>query len=163
MLRKTLAPVALVTLLALPLPGQQWTQKYPAASPPATFEGALAYDAARSEVVLFGGANESGYISGTWVWNGANWTQRTTPAARLPGWGVRYLLPRAECFSSAVISHTTWLTISEIRGCGMGQPGNNNSRQTRHPRGHFLPWHTILTAIVSSSLEAGEAMPVSRM
>ena len=39
---------------------------------------AMAYDAARGEVVLFGGRDDGVYDGETWVWDGAVWTLRAT-------------------------------------------------------------------------------------
>ena len=60
-----------------------WTQRLPVSSPPARSSSALAFDSARSEVVLFGGAASANRFADTWVWNGTTWTQRT-PAASPP-------------------------------------------------------------------------------
>ena len=65
--------------------GSKWERRSPQASPaasglaPAFGEYAMAYDAARQEVVLFGGSQQ------TWVWNGAAWIQKspqTSPPSR---------------------------------------------------------------------------------
>ncbi len=58
-----------------------WTRKSPPTSPPARDSHAMAYDAARHQVVLFGGTALGGigpdvYFSDTWVWDGNNWTQK---------------------------------------------------------------------------------------
>lgn len=37
----------------------------------------MAYDAARGQVVLFGGENSLGLLADTWVWNGATWTPKS--------------------------------------------------------------------------------------
>jgi hypothetical protein len=50
---------------------------------PARFNHAMAYDAARQRVVLFGGG---GTLSDTWEWDGVTWTHRT-PAASPPARG----------------------------------------------------------------------------
>jgi len=47
----------------------------------------MAYDAARRQVVLFGGVNPNSgvLLNDTWVWDGSNWTQKspqTSPPAR---------------------------------------------------------------------------------
>ena len=71
--------------------GTTWTQKSPATSPPAREFFALAYDAATSNVVLFGGDNANSFtgtsnFSDTWTWNGTNWTLQSpanSPAARI--------------------------------------------------------------------------------
>ena len=40
----------------------------------------MAYDAATSNVVLFGGGNTHGDTNGTWTWDGSTWTKQA-PAA----------------------------------------------------------------------------------
>jgi hypothetical protein len=48
----------------------------------------MAYDAARGEVVLFGGYDytflTSVLLNDTWVWNGTAWTQRSSTTATIP-------------------------------------------------------------------------------
>src|SRR5262245_8173028 len=44
----------------------------------------LAYDAARGNVVLFGGQTQDGLRNDTWTWDGATWTQHTTAHAPSP-------------------------------------------------------------------------------
>jgi hypothetical protein len=57
----------------------QWIQLGPANSPPARYWSEMAFDAGRGEAVLFGGTSSSiSYLGDTWIWNGANWTQRAT-------------------------------------------------------------------------------------
>jgi hypothetical protein len=60
--------------------GSNWTQKFPATSPRArsfAFSQGMAYDAARAQVLLFGGGLERlGASYETWVWDGLNWTQK---------------------------------------------------------------------------------------
>src|SRR6185369_2919428 len=49
------------------------------------FGQALAYDAARERVVLFGGSDTSGYFGDTWTWDGQQWTEEhpaVSPPAR---------------------------------------------------------------------------------
>jgi ASPM-SPD-2-Hydin domain-containing protein/galactose oxidase-like protein len=53
-----------------------WTQKFPATSPPPKTAHAMAYDAARGQVVLFGGFTNGIPSADTWVWDGTNWTQK---------------------------------------------------------------------------------------
>ena len=53
--------------------------------PPARSGHALAYDAARQRVVLFGGYGGAVYLSDTWEWDGTTWLPRTpvtSPPAR---------------------------------------------------------------------------------
>ena len=69
--------------------GITWSQQFPAASPSPRTNNALAYDASTGQVVLFGGifvpgeTNGDKSFSGTWMWNGATWTQ--LPSSVTPG------------------------------------------------------------------------------
>ena len=68
--------------------GRNGWRRIDATGPQARAEAAVAYDAARGVVVLFGGYNDEGGASSrlgdTWEWNGARWTLRATdgPAPR---------------------------------------------------------------------------------
>jgi phage tail-like protein len=70
--------------------GKYWTQVFPAKSPSARVNHAMAYDSQTSTVIMFGGnagVPPGGLLSDTWSWNGTTWTQlspSTTPPAR--GW-----------------------------------------------------------------------------
>ena len=59
--------------------GTNWTEITPAQSLPgrANIDQALVYDSVRTKVILFGGLGASGYLSDTWEYNGATWTQIT--------------------------------------------------------------------------------------
>jgi hypothetical protein len=62
-----------------------WIQQLPANTPSARYDGALAYDSAHSQVVMFGGLGSPGTLGETWLWNGTTWSQAspaTVPAAR---------------------------------------------------------------------------------
>ncbi|MEM7200429.1 MAG: kelch repeat-containing protein [Planctomycetota bacterium] len=68
--------------------GASWRRRSPAVSPPPLRYHRMAYDAARSQVVLFGGTPVSGgaLSADTWLWDGTNWrlaTPARSPAARL--------------------------------------------------------------------------------
>jgi hypothetical protein len=68
--------------------GSTWTRhpQSPENSPPARYQTTMAYDAARGEVVMFGGGGRDGSSLGdTWTWNGSIWTRRSpagSPSAR---------------------------------------------------------------------------------
>src|ERR1017187_1175686 len=67
---------------------QTWTQKLPTASPSGREAPAMAYDAARQQVVLFGGQGETSFnqFADTWVWDGTTWAQKFPtihPSARV--------------------------------------------------------------------------------
>jgi hypothetical protein len=62
-----------------------WNQLHPVHSPPARSENLLAYDAATSQLVLFGGESGITNFDDTWVWTGSDWieqTPSTSPAAQ---------------------------------------------------------------------------------
>jgi hypothetical protein len=61
--------------------GTTWTKQAPAASPPPRYGAVMAYDAATSTAVLFGGndgvnGGSAGLLGDTWTWDGTTWTQR---------------------------------------------------------------------------------------
>jgi hypothetical protein len=65
--------------------GTTWIRQTPATSPPERANHALAFDASRGRVVLFGGENASGALDDTWEWDGSTWRRllpRTAPDAR---------------------------------------------------------------------------------
>lgn len=57
--------------------GTGWSQKFPAVSPPARDRPAMSYDAARGQLILFGGRGNGFNFDDTWTWDGSTWTQRT--------------------------------------------------------------------------------------
>jgi hypothetical protein len=78
--------IAIVPWLAAAAASQQypvWTQIH-VSGPSARTGHSMAYDAARSEIVLFGGSINGTRLAETWIWNGNAWTQRAVagPAAR---------------------------------------------------------------------------------
>ncbi len=65
--------------------GTSWTAPAPAVKPDARYSHAMAYDAVRGAVILFGGQqSDGGYPDDTWEWDGTVWT-RKTPATSPPG------------------------------------------------------------------------------
>ena len=68
------------TLSATPGPGT-WClqQKTPVSSPSKRSSMGLAYDAARGQVVLFGGLAGPSVFADTWTWDGTTWTKRAGP------------------------------------------------------------------------------------
>ena len=53
-----------------------WIHRSPAVSPSARMYHAMAYDAGRRRVVLFGGLMGSQVFNDTWEWDGTTWVQR---------------------------------------------------------------------------------------
>ena len=72
----TITPAAATTTPA-------WVQQSPAQSPSARYAASMAYDSATSQLVLFGGAGDSGLLADTWIWDGSTWTQQS-PATSPP-------------------------------------------------------------------------------
>jgi galactose oxidase-like protein len=66
--------------------GSAWTKQHPATSPPARGAAVMAYDAATSGIVLFGGLDSTdARLGDTWTWDGSAWTQQhpaTSPPSR---------------------------------------------------------------------------------
>jgi hypothetical protein len=64
--------------------GINWALQTPAHSPPPCWGACMAYDAANSNVVLYGGFTTSTLLSkyDTWVWDGSDWTMVATGAPR---------------------------------------------------------------------------------
>lgn len=73
--------------------GRDWVQASGALRPPARRDHRLVWDAARQEVVLFGGVGFGGAsLDDTWVWNGTAWSERhpvTRPTPRA-GFGMAF-------------------------------------------------------------------------
>jgi photosystem II stability/assembly factor-like uncharacterized protein len=65
--------------------GSSWTRLQPRTSPPARSEFSMAYDAARGNVVIFGGMGRANgaapppNLNDTWIWDGSNWKQAHSP------------------------------------------------------------------------------------
>ncbi len=67
--------------------GSDWQQRTPATVPDTDGQAALAYDASRQRVVLFGGARTSPGLpssSNTWEWDGTDWARTGGAAAPAP-------------------------------------------------------------------------------
>jgi hypothetical protein len=57
--------------------GTDWTQKFPAHSPPKRTNHSFVYDRTHNYTVLFGGRSTSGSVlNDTWTWDGTDWTQQ---------------------------------------------------------------------------------------
>jgi hypothetical protein len=78
--------------------GSTWIERTPVVGPPARVEHAMAYDASRGRVFLFGGAGRDWenlplFLADTWTWDGSAWAEvawsPSTPAGRA-GHAVAY-------------------------------------------------------------------------
>jgi len=56
-----------------------WTRQAPQTSPPGRVNAAMAYDAERQQVLLFGGLTQANQVQAlandTWTWDGTTWTK----------------------------------------------------------------------------------------
>jgi hypothetical protein len=64
--------------------GTNWTMLPADVRPGSRYGTSLTYDAAREEVVMFGGETQTGALADTWVWDGERWTQRGQASAPPP-------------------------------------------------------------------------------
>ncbi|HXG57428.1 MAG TPA: kelch repeat-containing protein [Thermoanaerobaculia bacterium] len=60
--------------------GDRWLQLFPATTPPGRSGHAMVYDAARSQIVMFGGKSGKEYLNDTWVFRRGNWSKIETAA-----------------------------------------------------------------------------------
>jgi hypothetical protein len=90
---------------------------------------AMAYDAARGQVVLFGGVGYSGTLNDTWVWDGTNWVEKTRPhvlqGATVMPWPTMRRGGRW-CSSGGTMPQAR----STTPGFGTGPTGCRNSRRS---------------------------------
>lgn len=68
--------------------GTTWTQRDLFGVPP-RYGCSLAYDAARGEVLLFGGQVQSNYFADLWAWDGVQWTLRSF-GGPMPRYGAAF-------------------------------------------------------------------------
>lgn len=97
-------------------PSVVWTQVFPAASPDGKVGPAMAYDAARGQIVLFGGIGggpAGTAFAETWTWDGTTWTQKF-PVHSPPGRGwsaMAYDAAHAQTLLFGGIgANSTWLS-----------------------------------------------------
>ena len=110
--------------------GERWTQPLPPASPPARSSYAMAYDAARARVVLFGGLAGSGFFrSDTWEWDGVRWTELSQRLRPQSGVGTRWpTTPRVVVWSCSA----AWADpFAVTHGSGTENAGPSSLRRSR--------------------------------
>jgi hypothetical protein len=93
--------------------GSTWSQRTPAALPPARSYHGMAYDALRDRIVLFGGESTTGAsLADTWEFDGATWAQRTpshSPTAReRPSMAFDIQRGRTVVYGGAAGRYDTW-------------------------------------------------------
>jgi hypothetical protein len=111
--------------------GTNWSQRFPATSPPARSSHAMAWDPARGRVVLHGGNGGGVPLSDWWEWDGINWTPRplvsNAPARFGHGFAWESSRGRALAFGGANPSSSctadTWEVLVPCDVAGPGHPG----------------------------------------
>jgi hypothetical protein len=75
--QSSLSSAARHSLIKENLDRHTWKQLSPATRPPACVGASMAYDPATGQLILFGGAINSGrkLFGDTWTWNGTTWSQ----------------------------------------------------------------------------------------
>ena len=87
------------------------------APPRETFSGAMAWDAARKRIVLFGGDTPGARLADTWEWDGAFWARRT-PTTSPPARGGHMMAFDSDRFGNGRRQH----------GCGRQGPAKPGRR-----------------------------------
>lgn len=123
-----------------------WERRFPATQPSRRANGQMAFDAARGNVVLFGGANPSNVdLDDTWIWDGTNWTEvfpSTTPTAAVDS-GMVYD-PIREVIVMFSLDIDTW----EWDGTDWTNVVPANSPSGIQRLSFFMAWCELLGAIV---------------
>jgi hypothetical protein len=124
--------------------GTTWQQLHPATSPSPRHYADMVYDAATSDVILFGGYGGT-YLNDTWSWNGTTWTQlspATSPSPRDTGALVYdpasqtavlyggFSLSTARDDDTWSWNGTTWTQLSPARSPGFTSPGWQSAYDT---------------------------------
>jgi len=124
--------------------GTNWTQNFPATSPPARAFHSMAYDAARGQVVLFGGCCTSasgGDFNDTWVWTVRLGRRNPRRLSHRRGTMVGFLAydearQQVVMFSGGISRFAKFRTP----GFGMGPIGHRNFRPRVLRREAFSRW-----------------------
>jgi hypothetical protein len=89
--RKRSVLITLITFETWEWDGTDWFRRFPRDRPSPVASAGIAYDEARSRIILFGGAAGSSTSDATWEWDGDNWLlrSRTGPSSRF-GSGLAY-------------------------------------------------------------------------
>jgi len=127
--------------------GSNWTQLFPANSPPARTLHVMSFDSVHGQVVLFGGIDGSfNYLSDTWVWNGTNWTQEfpaKSPPAGINSMAYDSAQGQTVLFNGAstwVWNGTTWTQLSPANSpaVGFGEGFRNSAMAYDSARGQIV-------------------------
>ncbi len=72
--------------------GESFTERTPDPLPPARHGAEMVWDAAREEILLFGGRDGAVIRNDTWTWDGATWTLKVPDTSPQPRWefGMAY-------------------------------------------------------------------------
>jgi hypothetical protein len=88
------------------------------AAPSPRTGAAMAYDAAREQVVLFGGQGPEGALDDTWTWNGSVWTQQH-PAASPPARSAALMAYEPATRSVVMVGGADYPSVTVGFGCAV--------------------------------------------
>jgi hypothetical protein len=141
------------------LRGATWTRRSPRRNPVARAEAAIAYDAARRRIVLFGGYSQTDQgrerLGDTWEWDGEQWSLASTAGPAPRNGAAMVFDPSCRCVvlsggPPAFVDEKTWQWDGrswQVSGSG-------------HPPARFNPamvYHGALNAIVRFGGWTGQA------
>ena len=159
-------PLAAHAGVAVPPTAPDWVLASGAGSPPFREGHAMAYDAARGRVVLFGGANEYDVFDfgDTWEWDGSAWVERTpagSPPARFGhAHGVRHRAGARRALRRVRVLRRP----RPRRHLGVGRERLGRARARRGPAGALRStrWRTTRPGVASCSSAAPGPPAISR-
>jgi len=99
--------------------GKNWTQQFPsnpATVPSSRNDHSMAYDAVNNEIVLYGGINNFGVLTDTWVFKNGSWTKKNPAVKPQAGRHTGMIFDYSHClvvlfggYDGKTCSANTWL------------------------------------------------------
>lgn len=143
--------------------GSKWSQRFPSRSPAPRASHKMVWDAARGEIVLFGGWG-SGLFNDTWIWDGSTWTARQPMSVMPPAHSdhaMAYDEARQEvvafggcCGGSGRLGHrnTTW--VWDGRSWTERRPANRPPARAAHAM-TYDPVNRVVVAFGGQASDGG--------
>lgn len=144
-----------------PTSNVNWTQKFPVGAPSARAQHVLAFDTSRGEVVLFGGVvngpTGAEFANDTWVWNGANWTERIAAESPAPrsSYGMTYEPVPKQTVLFGGVGNGVWFDDTWIWNGSTWTLTNPTTRPSARS-GHTLAYDAVRNEVI---LFGGQRLP----